>query len=94
VSRMEDIRRRVKQSRGRGRKVRGLIELLAPYRWRVLAMFVSLVAATAAALAPAPLAKLAIDQGIQRHDTSALNLIVVLFLVSAVIGLARGRTRV
>ena len=31
-------------------------------------MFVSLVAATAAALAPAPLAKLAIDDGINRHD--------------------------
>jgi ABC-type multidrug transport system fused ATPase/permease subunit len=85
VSRLNDIRRRIKQSRGRGRKVRGLIELLAPYHWRVLAMFVSLVAATAAALAPAPLAKLAIDQGIQRHDTGALDLIVVLFLVSAIV---------
>ena len=85
MSRVDDIRRRVKQSRGRGRKVRGLIELLAPYRWRVFAMFVSLVAATAAALAPAPLAKLAIDQGIQRHDVGALDLIVVLFLVSAIV---------
>ena len=48
-------------------------------------MFISLVAATAAALAPAPLAKLAIDQGIQRHDVGALDLIVVLFLVSAIV---------
>ena len=71
--------------RGRGRKLRGLIELLAPYRWRVMAMFVSLVAATAAALAPAPLAKLAIDNGIRRHDTGALDLIVVGFLVSALV---------
>ncbi len=85
MSAVNDIRRRVKQSRGRGRKVRGLIELLAPYRWRVFAMFASLVAATAAALAPAPLAKLAIDQGIQRHDVGALDLIVVLFLVSAIV---------
>jgi len=85
VSRMSDIRRRVRQSRGRGRKLRGLIELLAPYKWRVLAMFVSLVAATAAALAPAPLAKLAIDQGIQRHDVGALNVIVALFLLSAIV---------
>jgi len=85
VSRMNDIRRRVRQSRGRGRKVRGLVELLAPYKWRVLAMFLSLVAATAAALAPAPLAKLAIDQGIQKHDVGALNLIVALFLVSAIV---------
>ena len=85
MSRLSDIRRRIRQSSGRGRKVRGLIELLSPYRWRVLAMLVSLVAATAAALAPAPLAKLAIDQGIQRHDVGALDLIVVLFLVSAIV---------
>src|SRR5947199_4777962 len=58
---------------------------MAPYRWRVLAMFVSLVAATAAALAPAPLAKLAIDDGIRRHSTGTLDVIVAAFLVSAVI---------
>jgi ATP-binding cassette subfamily B protein len=58
---------------------------MAPYRWRVLAMFVSLVAATAAALAPAPLAKLAIDRGIQRHDTTSLDVIVIAFLVSAIV---------
>jgi len=85
MSAVDDIRRRIRQSRGRGRKVRGLIELLAPYKWRVLAMFLSLVAATAAALAPAPLAKLAIDQGIQRHDVGALDLIVALFLFSAIV---------
>jgi len=85
VSRIDDIRRRIEQSRGRGRKVRGLVELLAPYKWRVLAMFLSLVAATAAALAPAPLAKAAIDQGIQRHDVGALDVIVGLFLLSAVV---------
>jgi ABC-type multidrug transport system fused ATPase/permease subunit len=76
---------RLRQGRGRARKLRGLIELLAPYKWRVLAMFVALVAATAAALAPAPLAKLAIDDGINRHDTGALDLIVGAFLVSAVV---------
>jgi ATP-binding cassette subfamily B protein len=48
-------------------------------------MLVSLVAATAAALAPAPLAKLAIDNGIQRHDTGALDLVVAAFLLSAVL---------
>jgi ATP-binding cassette subfamily B protein len=48
-------------------------------------MFTSLVLATAAALAPAPLAKVAIDQGIQRHDVGALDLVVVAFLASAVI---------
>jgi ABC-type multidrug transport system fused ATPase/permease subunit len=85
VSRVTDIRRRLAQSRGRGRKLRGLAELLAPYRWRVVAMFVSLSAAAGAALAPAPLAKLAIDDGIQRHDTGTLDLIVAAFLASAIV---------
>ena len=80
-----ELRRRLRQTGGRGRKLRGLGRLLAPYRWRVLAMFTSLVLATAAALAPAPLAKVAIDQGIQRHDVGALDLVVVAFLASAVI---------
>jgi ABC-type multidrug transport system fused ATPase/permease subunit len=80
-----ELRRRLQATGGRGRKLRGLTQLLAPYRWRVLAMFTSLVLATGAALAPAPLAKVAIDQGIQRHDVGALDLVVVAFLVSAVI---------
>jgi ABC-type multidrug transport system fused ATPase/permease subunit len=85
TNRRTELRRRLQETGGRGRKLRGLAELLAPYRWRVAAMFVALVVATAAALAPAPLAKLAIDQGIRRHDTGALDLIVVVFLVSAVL---------
>jgi ATP-binding cassette subfamily B protein len=85
TSRRAELRRRLQETGGRGRKLRGLAELLAPYRWRVLAMFVSLVAATAAALAPAPLAKLAIDQGIRHHDTAVLDRIVIAFLASAVI---------
>ncbi len=87
-ARSAELRRRLRQTRGRGRKIRGLIELLAPYRWRVLAMFVSLLAATGAALAPAPLAKLAIDDGIRRHDVGALDLIVAAFLVSALLYVA------
>ncbi|HEY2320713.1 MAG TPA: ABC transporter ATP-binding protein [Solirubrobacteraceae bacterium] len=85
TTRRAELRRRLQETGGRGRKLRGLAELLAPYRWRVLAMFISLLAATAAALAPAPLAKLAIDQGIRHHDTGTLDLIVVVFLGSAVI---------
>ena len=85
MSRMSDIRRRMRQTGGRGRKLRGLIELLRPYRWRVIAMFAALVLATAASLAPAPLAKLAIDDGIRRHDVGALDLIVAAFIASAVI---------
>ncbi len=80
-----EVRRRLTATSGRRRKVKGLIEILAPYRWRVAAMFVSLIAATAAALAPAPLAKLAIDDGINRHDAGALDLIVGGFLLSAVV---------
>jgi ATP-binding cassette subfamily B protein len=80
-----ELRRRLRETGGHGRKLRGLAEILAPYRWRVLAMFVSLVLATAAALAPAPLAKVAIDQGIQRHDMTALYAVVGVFLLSAVV---------
>jgi len=85
TSRRAEVRRRLQETGGRGRKLRGLAEILAPYRWRVLAMFVALVVATAAALAPAPLAKLAIDQGIRHHDTGTLDVIVVVFLVSAIL---------
>ncbi len=77
--------RRERRTLGRARKLRGLLELLSPYRWRVAAMLVALISATAAALAPAPLAKLAIDDGISRHDTGALDLIVGVFLLSAVV---------
>ena len=84
-TRTTELRRRLRQTGGRARKLRGLIELLAPYRWRVAAMFFALLVATAAALAPAPLAKLAIDNGIRRHDVGALDLVVAGFLVSAVL---------
>src|ERR1700729_139587 len=85
MSERSELRRRLQQTSGRGRKLRGLAELLSPYRWRVAAMFVSLILATAAALAPAPLAKVAIDQGINKHDVQALDLVVVAFLASAVV---------
>jgi ATP-binding cassette subfamily B protein len=82
---VSEIRRRLRETGGRRRKLRRLAQLLAPYRWRVLAMFVSLVAATAAALAPAPLAAVAIDDGIRRHDVGTLDLVVVAFLASALL---------
>jgi ATP-binding cassette subfamily B protein len=83
--RIAELERRLRATGGRGRKLRGLAEILSPYRWRVFAMFASLVVATGAALAPAPLAKLAIDDGIQRHDVAALDVIVGAFLLSAVL---------
>jgi ABC-type multidrug transport system fused ATPase/permease subunit len=80
-----DIRRRWRQTGDRGRKLRGLVALLAPYRRRVVGMFVALLAATAASLAPAPLAKIAIDSGIKTGDTGTLNLVVVAFIASALV---------
>ncbi len=80
-----ELARRLRETGGRGRKLRGLVAILAPYRRRLSAMLVSLVVATASALAPAPLAKLAIDDGFRRHDIGALDLIVGAFLLSAVL---------
>ncbi|MCX6387616.1 MAG: ABC transporter ATP-binding protein [Solirubrobacterales bacterium] len=80
-----DVRRRFRGTGGRGRKVRGLSRLLQPYRGRVALMFLTLLAATAASIAPAPLAKMAIDQGINKHDVSALDTTVLLFVASAVV---------
>jgi ATP-binding cassette subfamily B protein len=80
-----DLRRRLRATGGRGRKLRGLAQLLKPYRWRVVLMFLSLLVATGAALAPAPLAKLAIDDGIRKSDAGVLDLVVAAFLVSAVL---------
>jgi ABC-type multidrug transport system fused ATPase/permease subunit len=69
----------------RARKLRGLLELLRPYRARTAGMFVALILATAASLAPPYLAGRAIDAGIHHHDIGALDVVVVLFLVSATV---------
>ncbi len=82
---LTDVMRRYRQTGGRGRKLRGLLALLRPYRSRVIWMFVALVAATVAALAPAPLAKFAIDDGIKKGDLGTLNLVVIAFVVSALV---------
>ena len=69
----------------RGRNLRGLIALLRPYRARVMVTFAALLLGTAASLAPPLLARAAIDSGIRKHDTTALALIVVAFLASALL---------
>jgi ATP-binding cassette, subfamily B, bacterial len=84
-TRRDDLVRRWRATRGRGRKLRGLVELLRPYRGRTILMFLSLIAGTAASLAPPPLAKLAIDDGIVPGDTGTLNLVVVAFIASALV---------
>jgi ABC-type multidrug transport system fused ATPase/permease subunit len=85
TDRLGDLRRRLRATSGRGRKLRGLIELLRPYRGRVLLAFIALLLSTAATLAPPPLAKLAIDEGITPKDVGTLDLVVVAFVISAVV---------
>jgi ATP-binding cassette subfamily B protein len=80
-----ELRRRLRATGGRGRKLRGLASLLRPYRRRIILMFIALTAATAASLAPPPLAKLAIDDGIVPGDVGKLNLVVIAFIVSALV---------
>jgi ATP-binding cassette subfamily B protein len=84
-ARRDDLVRRWRATGGRARKLRGLIELLRPYRARVALMFLALLAGTGAALAPPPLAKLAIDRGIVPGDLTALTWIVAAFLATALI---------
>jgi ABC-type multidrug transport system fused ATPase/permease subunit len=69
----------------RGRNLRGLLVLLRPYRVRVAAMLIALVLGTAASLAPPVLAKEAIDQGIVKHHTGTLVLVVSAFLAAALL---------
>jgi ABC-type multidrug transport system fused ATPase/permease subunit len=69
----------------RGRNLRGLLQLLRPYRLRTTAMLVALVLGTAASLAPPLLAKLAIDSGIEKRHIHTLVLVVVAFLLSALL---------
>jgi ATP-binding cassette subfamily B protein len=67
----------------RARKVRWMIGLLRPYRGKVALMFVALLIATGAGLAPPYLAGQAVDNGIVTGDVAALDLIVVAFVVVA-----------
>jgi ATP-binding cassette subfamily B protein len=69
----------------RGRKVRWMVGLLRPYRGKVALMFVGLLIATGAGLAPPYLAGLAVDEGIIAGDVSALDMIVVAFVVVSVL---------
>jgi ATP-binding cassette subfamily B protein len=83
--RLAELRRRLRGTRGRGRRLRGLAALLAPYRGRVVLMLGSLIIGTAALLAPAVLAKLAVDDGIIPRDLHRLTLIVVAFGIAALV---------
>jgi ATP-binding cassette subfamily B protein len=67
------------------RRVGVLVRLTKPYRAKTILAVVSLLAATATALAPPYLAKVAIDQGIEDADLTALTWIVVAFLIVGVL---------
>jgi ATP-binding cassette subfamily B protein len=75
--------------RGRTRKLGQLMALLRPYRGRVILMFVALLVATAASLAPQYLAgKQAIDNGIAAKDVDALTWIALAFVGVAALNFA------
>ncbi|HEU4737377.1 MAG TPA: ABC transporter ATP-binding protein [Solirubrobacterales bacterium] len=78
-----DVWRLIRGQDQRGRKVRWMIGLLRPYRGKVALMFVALLVATGAALAPPYLAGQAVDVGIVAKDVSALDRIVAAFVVVA-----------
>ena len=69
----------------RASRLRHLVSLLRPYGGRVTLMFVALLLATGAALAPPYLAGRAIDDGIRGGDTGALTVIVLAFLGAALL---------
>jgi ABC-type multidrug transport system fused ATPase/permease subunit len=72
----------------RAGRLRHLASLLRPYRVRVALMFVALLLATGAALAPPYLAGRAIDDGIRDKDVNALTIIVIVFVLAALINWA------
>ncbi len=67
------------------RRVSTLVRLARPYRRRVVLSIISLLAATATALAPPYLAKLAIDHGIEENDLKTLGWIVAAFLATGIL---------
>ncbi len=77
--------RRLRGEKTRARRLRETAMLLAPYKWRVVTMFVSMGLAILAGLAPPYLAKVAIDDGIVAHDFGTLRLVVILYVVSALL---------
>ena len=69
------------------RRIKTLAMLAAPYKRQTALALFFLFAATATALAPPYLAKLAIDDGIRQEDLRVLTIVVVLFVVAGVLSL-------
>ena len=70
------------------RRIGALARLTRPYRARTALSVVSLLAATATALAPPFLAKYAVDDGIRRHDLAKLWWIVGAFVLAGLLNWA------
>jgi ABC-type multidrug transport system fused ATPase/permease subunit len=70
------------------RRLGTLVRLTRPYKTRTLLSIVSLLLATATALAPPFLAKYALDDGIRGHDLTKLWWIVGAFLVAGLLNWA------
>jgi ATP-binding cassette, subfamily B, bacterial len=69
------------------RRLRALYVLARPYRGRLLLATISLISATAAALAPPYLVGRAVDE-VQAGKTEALKWIVIVFVAAGVLGVA------
>jgi len=67
------------------RRLAALARLTRPYKVRTALSIVSLLAATATALAPPLLAKYAVDDGIRQHDLAKLWWIVGLFVLAGLL---------
>jgi ATP-binding cassette subfamily B protein len=76
--------------RATARRLRTLARLTAPYKLRTSLAIASLLAATATALAPPYLAKLAIDDGIVHKHLGKLTVVVAAFLGAGILNLAAG----
>ena len=70
------------------RRIAELARLTKPYKVRTALSIVSLLAATATALAPPFLAKYAVDDGIRKHDLGLLWWIVGAFVVAGLLNWA------
>jgi ABC-type multidrug transport system fused ATPase/permease subunit len=69
---------------GRLRKLRGLAELIRPYRARTIGMFFSMLLSVATSLAPPLLAGLAVN-AVKDGKLNQLTIIVIAFLVAAML---------
>ena len=69
------------------RRLTTLYRLAKPYKFRTALSLGTLLAGTIVSLAPPYLLKLAIDDGISKHDLTKLGWIVVAFLGAGVLGL-------